>query len=87
MTDPDKPIPRSLFQRLILAFVSAQTARDMESQSRDWKLVCTTCDTVTTSIWDSGGIRYKPKGRPRTFTWMPCPVCGKRTMHRLADHA
>ena len=84
MTDPIEPTPRSFFQRIVFAFVSAQTARAMAAESREWKLVCTTCENVTTSIWDSGGLRYKPKGQPRTFTWMPCPKCGKRTMHRLA---
>ena len=73
---------RSLFQRLVLAFVSAETARDMEAHSRAWKLVCSGCGGKT-SIWEAGGIRYKSKGKPTTLTILRCSTCGKRTTHRL----
>ena len=82
MADDAVRTNRSLFQRLILAFVSDATARDMEAHSRAWKLVCSACGGKT-SIWDAGGIRWKAKGRPTTLTVIRCSTCGKRTTHRL----
>jgi translation initiation factor 2 beta subunit (eIF-2beta)/eIF-5 len=82
MADGTVPTKRSLFQRLILAFVSPATARDMEAHSRAWKLVCSACGGRT-SVWEAGGIRWKARGRSKTLTVLRCSVCGQRTMHRL----
>ena len=73
---------RSLFQRLILAFVSPQTARDMEAHSRAWTLVCSECGGKT-SIGDAGGIRWKTRGKSTTLTVIRCSACGRRGTHRL----
>ena len=82
MADEAERTNRSLCQRLILAVVSHDTARDMDAHSRAWTLVCSACGGKT-SIWDAGGIRWKAKGKPPTLTVIRCSECGKRTMHRL----
>lgn len=82
MTEEPARTNRSFFQRLILAFVSDATARDMEAHSRAWKLVCSACGGMT-SIWDAGGVRWKAKGKSTTMTIIRCSTCGKRTTHRL----
>ena len=74
---------RSLVQRVVLAFVSSETARDMEAHSRAWKLVCSACGGKT-SIWDAGGIRWKSTKKANTLTVIQCSTCGQRTKHRLA---
>jgi translation initiation factor 2 beta subunit (eIF-2beta)/eIF-5 len=82
MTDATVTPKRSWLQRLILTFVSAETARDMEAHSRVWKLVCSACGGMT-SVWDAGGIRWKSTRGSKTFTWIRCSACGQRTRHRL----
>ena len=72
--------PRSLTQRLILAFVSPPPAAAMEADSRAWKLHCPHCGH-TVSIWDLGGIRYKAYGSSRMLR--RCRNCGQRRWHLL----
>lgn len=82
MTDASVATKRSWLQRLVLAFVSPATARDMEAHSRAWQLVCSACGGRT-SVWDAGGIRWKSTRGSKTYTWIRCSACGQRTRHRL----
>ncbi len=45
-----------LLRSLILKFVSTETAKKMEAESRGWKLKCK-CGHET-DYWEIGGIRY-----------------------------
>ena len=85
MADNSTRTKRSLLQRLVLAFVSSETARDMEAHSRAWKLVCSACGGMT-SIWEAGGIRWKATKNSTTLTVIRCSACGKHTKHRLKYH-
>jgi hypothetical protein len=72
-------MPPSLSQRLIFAFVSPETAKKMEADSRAWKVHCPHCHFVR-SIWDMGGIRYRAYGNP--YKLRLCPSCGKVGWHK-----
>jgi hypothetical protein len=54
---------------------------DLEAESRAWKTRCSKCDHES-SIWETGGIRYKAVGNPRKM--FRCPHCGKFTWHKLS---
>jgi len=54
----------------------------MEADSRSWMMRCS-CGFAR-SIWELGGIRWKAAGQPRTFSFMKCPQCGKRSWHKLS---
>lgn len=62
-----------ILRNLILKFVSAETAKKMEAESRAWKLRCK-CGSET-NVWDIGGIRYKAYSRGKK-TIVRCPNCG-----------
>ena len=72
--------PRSLTQRILLAFVPARLAADMEAHSRAWGLTCGHCGHRV-SIWDLGGIRYKAYGNSRMLR--RCRNCGKISWQQL----
>ncbi len=58
----------------ILWFMPAKMKADAEADSRTWIGACSHCGTET-SIWDTGGIRYKSAGRPTIR--VKCPSCKK----------
>jgi hypothetical protein len=63
------PILRSL----ILKFVSRETAKKMEAESRKWKLTCK-CGHET-DYWSIGGLRYKAASIGKKVM-IRCPKCG-----------
>ena len=65
-------------QRLILRFMPARWAKEMEEDSRRWMLTCQTCG-LERSIWDIGGIRWKATGK--TQSYVHCPQCDKLRRH------
>lgn len=67
----------SFTQRFFLAILPRSWAKDMEAQSRAWKVRCP-CGHER-SIWDLGGIRWKAAGNPRRL--IKCPACEKTTWH------
>jgi hypothetical protein len=62
-----------ILRNLILKFVSRETAKKMEAESRGWKLKCK-CGHET-DYWEIGGIRYKAASRGKKML-IRCPTCG-----------
>lgn len=62
-----------LLRSLILKFVSTDTAKKMEAESRKWKVHCA-CGNET-DYWTMGGIRYKAASRGKKLL-LRCPKCG-----------
>ena len=64
-------------QKFLTRVMPKKWAQQMEAESRDWMMRCESCGREK-SVWDSGGIRFKAKGRPRRpSVW--CSQCNKRT--------
>lgn len=70
----------SFTQRLFLRLMPGRAA-EIERQSREWFLVCPTCQHERT-YWDIGGVRYKAKSAGKRVG-LRCPSCGKRGLHRV----
>lgn len=66
-------------QRLVLALMPRRLARDIEAESRAWRLKCP-CGHERT-VWEAGGVRWKARGNPEW--WARCPACGERRSHSL----
>ena len=64
---------RSFIQRFFLAVLPKSWAESMEKESREWKVICP-CGAKDT-IWDIGGIRWKARGKKRSYVL--CRTCGK----------
>lgn len=67
-------------QKLALGAVSAETAAEIEAQSRSWMIRCPHCG-FERSVWDAGGVRYKAAGTKRQR--MTCANCGRSGWHRI----
>lgn len=76
-------MPLSRFQQFITRLVPTTWAVAMEDESRDWMVRCHRCG-YERSLWEIGGIRWKKKGRSRTWTWGRCPHCGKLSWHTIS---
>ncbi len=63
---------------LVMRFMSDETKKKAEAESRAWIGVCKHCGTEN-SIWDIGGLRYKAAGRPTKL--VRCPKC-----HKVGPH-
>jgi DNA-directed RNA polymerase subunit M/transcription elongation factor TFIIS len=66
---------RNIFLRLMPG-----RAAEIEQQSRSWIVECPKCGHKV-SVWDSGGIRYKARGKPRRYG--RCVNCRQRSWLRL----
>lgn len=75
----------SWLQRLLVRILPRSWAESMEADSRSWMMQCS-CGFAR-SLWALGGIRWKARGKPLTFSFMKCPQCGKRSWHRLVRDA
>lgn len=58
-----------------------ETAKDMEAESREWMLQCSSCG-YEQSYWDIGGVRWKAYSKGKR-TWMRCRNCYKFAGHRV----
>jgi hypothetical protein len=67
----------TFIQRFLTAILPRTWAEDMRNESLGWMLRCT-CG-FERSIWETGGIRWKAKGRPKRL--VACPHCGQQTWH------
>jgi len=72
----------SPLQKFFVRILPRTWAESMEADSRSWMMRCS-CGFAR-SIWELGGIRWKAAGQPRTFSFMKCPQCGKRSWHKLS---
>lgn len=63
---------------LVMRFMSDETKRQAEAESRAWIGVCKHCGAEN-SIWDIGGLRYKAACRPTKLV-----RCPKR--HKVGPH-
>ena len=75
----------SPLQRFFVRILPRRWAESMEADSRLWMMRCS-CGFAR-SIWELGGIRWKAAGQPRTFSFMKCSQCGKRSWHKLVRDA
>ena len=71
----------SYLQKFFVRILPRRWAESMEADSPSWKMRCS-CGFAR-SIWELGGICWKAAGQPRTFSFMKCPQCGKRSWHKL----
>ncbi len=62
--------------RKLLFLLMPDRAADIEAESREWMLQCQRCG-YEVSVWDSGGIRYKARGKPRRYG--KCRNCQQRS--------
>ncbi len=62
----------------IMRFMSDETKKKAEAESRQWIGKCSHCGAEN-SIWDIGGLRYGAAGRPTK--WARCPKCTKVGAH------
>lgn len=69
----------SRIQKLFAAVLPKRWMAVLEAHSRAWILECS-CGRVT-SVWETGGIRYRAAGKRSLF--IPCPNCGWKS-HRLS---
>jgi hypothetical protein len=69
----------SSIQKFFIAILPASWARSMEAESRRWMIRCP-CG-VETSVWDSGGIRWKASGTPKRYLW--CRTCRQMSWHTV----
>ena len=65
----------SPLQKFFFRILPRRWAESMEADSRSWMMRCS-CGFVQ-SIWELGAS-------PRTFSFMKCPRCGKRSWHKLS---
>lgn len=70
----------SRIQKIARFFSSEKKFKAMEEESRRWVFTCSFCNEQS-SIWESGGIRYKAKGEPSMG--VRCPKCGKVGSQKL----
>jgi len=70
----------SFVQRLFTKVLPRSAAESMRAESERWMIRCRGCG-FERSVWESGGIRWKAKGTPRTVR--RCDSCGHRGMHDL----
>ncbi len=70
----------TFIQKLVTSLVPRAWAREMEAESRAWKMRCPNCNHER-SIWEMGGIRWKAAGNPRRL--MLCPSCGQTGWHTV----
>lgn len=63
-------------QELLATLLPDEWAASMEHESRAWRMKCP-CGAET-SIWDMGGVRWKPAGR--TSRLGTCGKCGRQFM-------
>jgi DNA-directed RNA polymerase subunit RPC12/RpoP len=61
-----------------MRFMSAETKKKGEAESRQWIGKCSHCGAEN-SIWDLGGLRFGAAGRPTK--WVRCPKCRKSGAH------
>ena len=61
---------------LVQRMASRLLGPEVERQSREWKIVCTGCDTVNGDFWEAGGIRYKANPRVGPLPGKRCPTRG-----------
>lgn len=69
----------SLAQKIVKLFSSGSTFEKMLADSMRYRFTCS-CGKES-SIRDTGGIRYKAYGNPKTST--QCPHCGKVAMRTI----
>jgi DNA-directed RNA polymerase subunit RPC12/RpoP len=72
--------PRNRIQRFIARLFGTR-AGDMESESREWLVICPKCGRER-NIWELGGIRYKARSRGKRMG-MRCDACGSWRMHKV----
>ena len=69
----------TFIQEFLMAILPKAWGEDMQAESLSWMMRCT-CG-FETSVWESGGIRWKAKGSPKRF--LVCTQCGQRTWHTV----
>ena len=57
----------------------ARAFKAVKAGTKLWLLECK-CGHKR-DVWDSGGVRYKAAGEPRSYC--ECPACGKGTWHKI----
>jgi len=67
-------------QKFFAAVLPRRWFAAMEADSRLWMVRCS-CGFAR-SIWEIGGIRYKATSR--SWTFMRCPQCGRRSWHTIS---
>jgi len=68
-----------MLRKVILRLMPTRAA-EIEHESRSWIVECPKCGHKV-SVWDSGGIRYKARGKPRRYG--RCENCNQRSWLRL----
>jgi len=72
--------PKSRIQRFLTRLMPGR-AGSMESESREWLVICPKCGRER-DIWELGGIRYKARSRGKRMG-MRCDACGSWRMHKV----
>ena len=70
----------TFIQKLLKTILPRTMIEDIETESRSWEVKCSQCG-YERSIWNTGGIRWKAKGKPKRL--MHCPKCGKYHWHTV----
>jgi hypothetical protein len=70
----------TFLQKLMSAVLPKGWAKEMQKESRNWMVRCTTCG-FERSVWDSGGVRWKAKGNPKFKA--ECIACLQNTSHTI----
>jgi hypothetical protein len=76
---PASGTPSGSFQRLLKRTLPARVFAALEAGTRQWVVECK-CGAIQ-DFWDTGGIRYKAVGEPRSL--MSCPSCRKLSMQKI----
>jgi hypothetical protein len=76
---PAPGTPRGSFQRLLKRTLPARAFAAIEAGTRQWVAECR-CGAIQ-DFWETGGIRYKAVGEPRSL--MSCPRCQKLSMQKI----
>lgn len=76
---PAPGTPRGSFQRLLERILPERAFAAIEAGTRQWVAECK-CGAIQ-DFWETGGIRYKAVGEPRSL--MSCPSCRKLSMQKI----
>jgi hypothetical protein len=76
---PAPGTPPGSFQRLLKRMLPERAFAAMEAGTRQWVAECK-CGALQ-DFWETGGIRYKAVGEPRSL--MACPSCQKASMQKI----
>jgi hypothetical protein len=70
----------SFIQRVVTSLVPRATSEAIRRSSLAWMVRCDACG-FERSVWESGGIRAKAAGTPRSYR--RCGQCGQRGWHTI----